>query len=73
ISSAAGLSMVVSPLVMTQVFATFSGPDAAISFPGAPFALAGALIVASLVISLPFIRREAKQTPAANTDTRDIP
>jgi len=62
ISSAAGLSMVISPLVMTQVFAEFSGPDAAIPFPGAPFALAGLLVLASLLIALPFIRQEAKTT-----------
>lgn len=68
ISSAAGLSMVVSPLVMTQVFAAFSGPDAAISFPGAPFALAGVLILASLVIALPFIRQEAHRPQAANAE-----
>ena len=63
IASAAGLSMVVSPFVMTQIFATFSGPDAAVTFPGAPFALAGLLMLAALVIALPFIRREAKLPP----------
>ena len=63
IASAAGLSMVVSPFVMTQIFAEFSGPDATIVFPGAPFALAGLLILASLAIALPFIRQEASQPP----------
>ncbi|PVB60266.1 TCR/Tet family MFS transporter [Labrenzia sp. 011] len=56
IASAAGLSMVVSPFVMTQTFAYFSGPDAAFVFPGAPFALAGLLILASMLIALPFMR-----------------
>jgi DHA1 family tetracycline resistance protein-like MFS transporter len=68
ISSAAGLSMVVSPLVMTQVFAAFSGPDATISFPGAPFALAGVLILASLVIALPFIRQQAHRPQATDAE-----
>ncbi len=71
ISSAAGLSMVVSPFVMTQIFAAYSGPDAVVSFPGAPFALAGLLILASLVIALPFIRREAK--PAPGSDNQKSP
>ncbi|WP_299810069.1 TCR/Tet family MFS transporter [uncultured Roseibium sp.] len=60
IASAAGLSMVVSPFVMTQTFAYFSGPDAAIVFPGAPFALAGLLILASMLIALPFMRFQEK-------------
>ncbi|POF34392.1 TCR/Tet family MFS transporter [Roseibium marinum] len=63
IASAAGLSMVLSPFVMTQTFAYFSGPDAAIVFPGAPFALAGLLILASMLIALPFMRFQEK-TPA---------
>jgi len=63
ISSVAGLSMVISPFVMTQIFARFSGPDAVIMFPGAPFALAGGLILASLLIALPFIRQETKPGP----------
>lgn len=60
IASAAGLSMVVSPFVMTQTFAYFSGPNAAIVFPGAPFALAGLLILASMLIALPFMRFQEK-------------
>lgn len=63
IASAAGLSMVISPLVMTQVFAAFSGPDAVLLFPGAPFALAGLLVLASLLIALPFIRKHEQSTP----------
>lgn len=60
ISSAAGLSMVVSPLLMTQVFAAFSGADATIRFPGAPFAVAGILILISILIALPFMRLRDK-------------
>nr|WP_282449441.1 TCR/Tet family MFS transporter [Roseibium sp. CAU 1639] len=65
ISSAAGLSMVISPFVMTQIFAEFSGPTATVQFPGAPFALAGLLILASLLIALPFIRKELKTSPVS--------
>lgn len=69
ISSAAGLSMVVSPFIMTQVFAHYSGPDAAFSFPGAPFALAGLLILASMLIALPFMRLQDTPTQARNRST----
>jgi DHA1 family tetracycline resistance protein-like MFS transporter len=73
IASAAGLSMVVSPFVMTQVFAAFSGPDASVSFPGAPFALAGLLILASLAIALPFIRLRSAQAGDAELNDRETP
>ncbi|GAA0779896.1 MFS transporter [Roseibium denhamense] len=59
ISSAAGLAMVISPFVMTQVFAVFAAPDAAVSLPGAPFALAALLILAVFAIVLPYLRRTA--------------
>ncbi len=72
ISSAAGLSMVVSPFVMTQVFAAFSGPGVPISFPGAPFALAGVLILAALMIALPFIRLR-QPLPAAAAANHENP
>jgi MFS transporter, DHA1 family, tetracycline resistance protein len=67
ISSAAGLSMVVSPFVMTQSFAMFSGPDAQFVFPGAPFALAGMLILASMLIALPFMRLQEKRPAGDGT------
>ncbi|MHA7774913.1 TCR/Tet family MFS transporter [Roseibium sp. M-1] len=73
IASAAGLSMVVSPFVMTQVFAAFSGPDATISFPGAPFALAGFLILASLAIALPFLRRREPLQTASSLGDQENP
>nr|WP_319385757.1 TCR/Tet family MFS transporter [uncultured Roseibium sp.] len=67
ISSAAGLSMVISPFVMTQTFAYFSAPEAPIHFPGAPFALAWLLILASMLIALPFLKpRHALSGDAGN-------
>lgn len=73
IASAAGLSMVVSPLVMTQVFATFSGPEAAITFPGAPFALAGVLILAAMLIALPFMRLQERLPSPSEAADRKTP
>ncbi|MES0880462.1 TCR/Tet family MFS transporter [Roseibium sp. SCP14] len=73
ISSAAGLSMVVSPFVMTQVFSHFSGPDAAVSFPGAPFALAGILILASMLIALPFLRLQENVQPTSGSSDQNSP
>ncbi|MEM9633294.1 MAG: TCR/Tet family MFS transporter [Pseudomonadota bacterium] len=73
ISSAAGLSMVVSPLVMTQVFSYFSGPDAAVSFPGAPFVLAGILILASMLIALPFMRLQETVHATSGSSDQNSP
>jgi DHA1 family tetracycline resistance protein-like MFS transporter len=65
--------MVVSPLAMTQAFAMFSGPDAAVFFPGAPFALAGLLILAAMLIALPFMRLQEKLPSPSELDDRKTP
>ncbi|MCX8952555.1 tetracycline resistance MFS efflux pump, partial [Ruegeria sp. NA] len=44
------LSMVISPLVMTSVFAQFIRPDTPLYLPGAPFLLALALMLAGFVL-----------------------
>ena len=50
IGSVASATSVVSPIVMTQLFAYFTSPAAPVYFPGAAFALSGVLVAASLVI-----------------------
>ncbi len=52
ISSTASLAMVVSPLVMTQVFAAFTAPGAAVFLPGAPFLVSMALMLACAAVFL---------------------
>ena len=46
LSSTAALATVISPLVMTQVFAVFAAEDAPVFMPGAPFLVSMALMVA---------------------------
>jgi len=53
------LSMIVSPLVMTAVFAQFARSDAAIYLPGAPFLLALGLMLAGFAL---FLRARASDT-----------
>jgi DHA1 family tetracycline resistance protein-like MFS transporter len=55
IGSLYGLTEIVGPIVMTQLFAIFSSPTAPFHFPGAPFALAGVLAMAALWL---VVRRE---------------
>lgn len=46
VTSAASLAMVLSPLLMTQVFAIFAAADAPVYLPGAPFLVSMLLMVA---------------------------
>ena len=50
ISSTASLAMVVSPLIMTQVFAAFTAPGTGVFMPGAPFLVSSALMVACMAV-----------------------
>ena len=45
LSSTAALAMIVSPLIMTQIFSQFARSDAVVYMPGAPFVLSMALMV----------------------------
>lgn len=49
-SSVNALAMILAPLVMTWVFGAFSGPAAPVYFPGAPFLLSAALMVAAVIV-----------------------
>lgn len=49
-SSVAAVSMIVSPLLMTSVFSTFTKPGADVFFPGAPFIVSLVLILICVVI-----------------------
>lgn len=65
LASLHALSMIVSPLVMTGIFAAFTREGAEVYLPGAPFVLSLVLMALSLVV---FLRRprEASQ-PASDT------
>lgn len=52
ISSTAAVSMIVSPLVMTQIFAAFTAPGGDVFFPGAPFLVSMTLMAVSGAVFL---------------------
>mgnify|MGYP001794130941 CR=1 FL=1 len=52
ITSVSAIAMIFSPLIMTYTFARFSNAEADTYFPGAPFALAGLLLMVGLVVFL---------------------
>ena len=51
ISSLMAAVWIFSPVLMTQMFAFFSGPSAPFYFPGAPFLAAGVLMILALIVS----------------------
>ena len=59
IGSVASATSVVSPPVMTQLFAWFTSPAAPVYFPGAAFALAGVLVFAALAVVVRTLSRHA--------------
>ncbi|MCV9966742.1 TCR/Tet family MFS transporter [Pararhizobium sp. BT-229] len=64
LTSISSITKIVGPLIFTQIFGYFTGPAAAYSFSGAPYALAGCLIVACLAVFLLRVRplsRKASQ------------
>lgn len=50
LTSIAALAMIISPLLMTTVFYTFTTPETGVYLPGAPFLLAAVLIAAALMV-----------------------
>lgn len=64
-ASLQGITMIFSPLIMTQLFGAFTGPDAPAEFPGAPFLLAALCLVGALLIVQAALRAPRAETPAA--------
>jgi DHA1 family tetracycline resistance protein-like MFS transporter len=60
VASSFGLSSIVGPPLMTQLFGQFSAPGAAVVFPGAAFACAAVLALATL----PFMRGALREERA---------
>ena len=52
LASVSALAMIVSPMLMTSVFAAFTGPAAPVRLPGAPFLLSAGLTALALVVFL---------------------
>lgn len=50
LASVTSVAMILAPVVMTQIFAAFTGPGASPYLPGAPFLLAAILMAISLIL-----------------------
>ncbi|MCZ4092823.1 TCR/Tet family MFS transporter [Sinorhizobium psoraleae] len=56
LTSISSITTIAGPLIFTQIFGYFTSPAAVYSFSGAPYALAGCLIVAGLTVFLLRVR-----------------
>lgn len=66
LSSLNALAMIIAPLLMTSVFAAFTGPGAPVYLPGAPFLVSMLLMGIGLVV---FLRRPAPCGAAQQGDS----
>ena len=62
LTSVGAVSMIISPLIMTQTFAYFTAPSAPVYLPGAPFIVSIALMVAGAAVFFQARREPAPQT-----------
>ncbi len=62
LTSASALAMILSPLVMTNVFAQFTAAATPVYLPGAPFLLAAALSILGLTVILSTTRQAKRRT-----------
>ena len=58
VGSVMGLTAIVAPLLMTQVFSYFSAADAVVYFPGASFLLAGTLMLIALAVVFAILSKQ---------------
>lgn len=52
LTSLMSVTSIIGPLLMTQLFSAFTGPAAALYFPGAPMAMGGVLTLLSLILAM---------------------
>ncbi|GGB57798.1 tetracycline resistance MFS efflux pump [Roseibium aquae] len=63
IYSVIGVSMMISPVLMTQTFAVFTAGDTPVYFPGAPFLIAASLIALSIIVCLMALQGQKRPAP----------
>ncbi len=66
VASLAGLAAILSPPLMSELFARFSAPDAPVVLPGAPYILAGALVFCCALIALKAVPKAVPGTKSRN-------
>jgi DHA1 family tetracycline resistance protein-like MFS transporter len=73
INSIRGISGMIGPLLFTQVLAIAISPSVPIHFPGAPYFLAGLLLLSSLTLAAYVTRADSSPQPTTNPATSPGP
>src|SRR5207253_9229875 len=71
INSIRAITGMIAPLLFTQVLAIAISPIAPIHFPGAPYFLAGLLLLSSLTLAA-YVTRPASQADSASITSPDL-
>lgn len=69
LTSLMSVTSIIGPLIMNNLFATFSKKSAPVFFPGMPYVVAACLIGISILLALPFLK--ANKTP--KKESEDMP
>lgn len=69
LTSVSALAMILSPMAMTYVFYSYTGPDASVYMPGAPFFLSAILMALGLMVFL----RAGRISGSCNVSGRPAP
>lgn len=73
LTSLNALSMILGPLMMTTVFGLFTAEEAAVFLPGAPFLVAGGLMVAAVLVFVARTRARQGQAAEISAIPEDFP
>jgi DHA1 family tetracycline resistance protein-like MFS transporter len=65
IASVTSVTMIIAPLLMTQLFGWFTSPAAPVQFAGAPFVAAGLFTLLCLVLCMRALARQGEEAPRA--------
>lgn len=59
-TSVFSITSIIGPLIFTQMFAIFTGPEASVTFSGAPYVLGGVFVLIALIV---FVLRVERPSP----------
>lgn len=65
LASLSSITTIIGPVIFTQLFGHFTGPEALVTFAGAPYAMAAFFILVALAV---FVARVRDAQPAATTE-----
>jgi DHA1 family tetracycline resistance protein-like MFS transporter len=72
LTSMMSLTSIVGPLVMTNLFAFFTKPNAPVHFSGAPFLLGSVLLMASALVAFSVLKNENQKKDTTDLNLQEV-